>query len=278
MQRRQFGAFTSTAVAGVASWATGLSGCALMSQPSHLPMDVDYDINACAKTQAPVLLVLLPGANMTTQELQEEGFVAAVRKQGLAVDVAIADANLRYVFDGSMMRRMADEVVGPARAQGYQRIWLAGISLGGYVALGYAQKHPGQIEGLMLMAPYLGRRGVIDDIRAAGGPAAWRRTAQPRTSAATPEDIDHGLWMWLTADRDNTLLADRDNTSNAAQRPPIWLGYGSEDRFADSHKLLAGLLPTDRVQAVPGGHDWPPWRALWSQWLQRGAIRGACAA
>jgi pimeloyl-ACP methyl ester carboxylesterase len=256
MQRRQFGALATTAVAGV----TGLAGCALMSQPSHLKMDLDHDFNACAKTQAPVLLVLLPGANMTTQELQEEGFVAAVRQQGLAVDVTLADASLRYVFDGSMMRRMADEVVGPARAQGYQRIWLAGISLGGYVALGYAQKHPGEIEGLMLMAPYLGRRGVIDDIRA----------AKPRTSAATPTDNDHDLWMWLTA--------AQGNTSSPVQRPPIWLGYGSEDRFADSHKLLASLLPNDRVQAVPGGHDWPPWRALWAQWLQRGAINSACKA
>jgi pimeloyl-ACP methyl ester carboxylesterase len=266
MQRRQFGAFATSAVAS----ASGLAGCAVMSQPSHLPMDVDYDINACAKTQAPVLLVMLPGANMTTQELQEEGFVAAVRKAGLAVDVALADASLRYVFDGSMMRRMADEVVGPARAQGYKRIWLAGISLGGYVALGYAQKHPGEIEGLMLMAPYLGRRGVIDDIRAAGGPVAWRVNATPRTSAATPEDIDHNLWMWLTA--------AQNNTASALQRPPIWLGYGSEDRFADSHKLLAGILPRERVQAVPGGHDWPPWRALWAQWLQRGAINSACGA
>jgi pimeloyl-ACP methyl ester carboxylesterase len=266
MRRRQFGALTASAAAS----ASGLGGCALMSQPSHIKMDVDYDIHACAKTQAPVLLVLLPGANMTTQELQEEGFVAAVRKQGLAVDVALADANLRYVFDGSMMRRMTDEVVGPARAQGYKRIWLAGISLGGYVALGYAQKHPGEIEGLMLMAPYLGRRGVIDDIRAAGGPAPWRRIAKPRVSAATPEDIDHSLWMWLTAARDGAI--------SAVQPPPIWLGYGSEDRFADSHKLLAGILPNERVQAVPGGHDWPPWRALWAQWLQRGAIAGTCSA
>jgi pimeloyl-ACP methyl ester carboxylesterase len=262
MQRRQFGAFTTLFT---------LTGCAAMRTPSHLKMDVSYDIDGCAKTQAPVLLVLLPGANMTTLELQEGGFVAAVRKAGLAVDVAIADANLNYVFDGSMMRRMADEVVGPARALGYRRIWLAGISMGGYVGLGYAQLHPGEIEGLLLMAPYLGRRGVMDAMRAAGGPMAWRRHAQPRTSAATPEDIDHNLWMWLTASQDGTHAP--------GSAPPIWLGYGSEDRFADSHQLLASLLPLDRVQAVPGGHDWPPWKALWAQWLKEGplkALRGAC--
>jgi pimeloyl-ACP methyl ester carboxylesterase len=265
MRRRQFGALTC--LVGV----SGLSGCGAMRSASHLKMDVSYDIDGCAKTQAPVLLVLLPGANMTTLELQEEGFVAAVRQAGLAVDVAIADANLNYVFDGSMMRRMADEVVGPARALGYRRIWLAGISMGGYVGLGYAQLHPGEIEGLLLMAPYLGRRGVMDEMRAAGGPMAWRRSAQPRTSAATPEDIDHNLWMWLTA--------PQSSTGATVSPPPIWLGYGTEDRFADSHRLLAGLLPSERVQAVPGGHDWPPWKALWAQWLKEGplkALRGTC--
>jgi pimeloyl-ACP methyl ester carboxylesterase len=269
MQRRQFGAFGAL---GSLSTLFSLTGCAAMRTPSHLKMDVSYDIDGCAKTQAPVLLVLLPGANMTTLELQEEGFVAAVRKAGLAVDVAIADANLNYVFDGSMMRRMADEVVGPARALGYRRIWLAGISMGGYVGLGYAQLHPGEIEGLVLMAPYLGRRALIDEMRVAGGPLAWRRSAQPRTSAATPEDIDHNLWMWLTAPQ---------NSGNTLAPPPIWLGYGTEDRFADSHKVLAGILPSDRVQAVPGGHDWPPWKALWAQWLQEGppkGLRGACPA
>jgi pimeloyl-ACP methyl ester carboxylesterase len=248
MQRRQ-------AMLSVAAGGAGLlGGCGVLFRPSNIKMDVFYDDRACAKTQAPVLLVLLPGANMEISELQREGFVAAVRQRHLAVDVAIADANLNYVFDGSMLKRVREDVVGAARAQGYQRIWLAGISLGGFVAMGYALKNPGEIEGLMLMAPYLGRRQVMQDIVQAGGPAAWRLTAQPRGA----DDIDHELWMWLSGPRTDA--------------PPIWLGYGREDRFAPSHALLASLLPADRVQVVPGGHDWPPWRTLWGHWLQDGPL------
>jgi len=36
--------------------------------------------------------------------------------------------------------------------------------------------------------------------------------------------------------------------------------------------LLAAALPATRVTDLPGGHDWPPWRALWTQWLDSGAL------
>lgn len=59
--------------------------------------------------------------------------------------------------------------------------------------------------------------------------------------------------------------------------PPVWLGFGREDRFADAHRLLAQALPAERHFDVPGGHDWPPWRALWSAWLDRRLLPQACA-
>ncbi len=240
--------------------AAGLGGCAVLASPSRIRMDVQYDDNGCVKTQASVLLVLLPGANMALAELQREGFVAAVRRRGLAVDVRLADANLGYARDGSMLRHLEDDVIGPARDQGYRRIWLAGISLGGFVALGYTLHHPDQIEGLCLIAPYLGKETLLREIEAAGGPAAWARQAAP----AQPDDIERRVWQWLAAP--------------PAGAPPLWLGYGSDDRLAEGHRLLAGILPPDRVASAPGGHDWPPWRALWSQWLDRGLLPAACPA
>jgi pimeloyl-ACP methyl ester carboxylesterase len=225
-------------------------------QPTPIAMELIADDRAC-KTQAPVLLVLLPGANMTPEEMAAEGMLTAVRKQGLAVDVVVAGAGLEYVYDGSIMDRLHSDVIAPYRERGYRRIWLAGISLGGFVALGYSMRHPGEVEGVIALAPYLGRRQLIQEITAAGGPARWGPSQVPR-----PDDIDQRLWRWLAA-----LPADA---------PQVYLGYGRDDRFAAGHQLLAQLLPPSHVKSAPGGHDWPPWRQLWSEWLAAGVLPASC--
>jgi pimeloyl-ACP methyl ester carboxylesterase len=242
--------------------ASGLStACSVLRLPTPIPMDLIADDRGCAQ-QAPVLLVLLPGAHMTPAEMQAEGFLDAVRQRHLAVDVLAAGAALDYVYDGSVLRRLHEEVIGPYRARGYRRIWLAGISLGGFVAMGYAMQHPGQVEGIITLAPYLGRRQLVQEIADAGGPDRW---GQARVSQVPrPDDMDQRLWRWLT---------DR-----PAGAPALYLGYGREDRFAASHKLLSQLLPATHVRSAPGGHDWPPWRQLWAEWLDAGLLPKACPA
>lgn len=250
----------SRRLAALTLGAAALPGCTLLWRPIPGGMDARYDDRACPATLAPVLLVFLPGAHMAPAELQEQGFVSALRARHRAVDMLLPDAHLGYMYDGSLLTRLHDDVIAPARAQGYRRIWLAGISLGGFLALAYAMEHPGQVEGIVTLAPYLGRGPLVQDIVAAGGPTAWRRAAQPRDG----EDRDHRLWMWLSA-----LPADA---------PPLWLGYGRDDRLGAGLRLLAGLLPAERVQTAPGGHDWAPWQMLWSQWLDRGLLPGTCTA
>ena len=249
---------------GAAVAVASLGGCAALAGPSRIRMDVIRDDRGCGDSLSPTLLVLLPGANMRPEELVQQGFVAAVRQRQRAVDLALPDAHLGYVYDGSLFDRLRDDVIAPALspAQGRRQIWLAGISLGGYVALNVAlnaaQHHPEQIAGVLMLAPYLGRRPLLKAIADAGGPAIWRRTAQPRDA----NDIDHALWMWLSDPQ--------------RPGPPLWLGYGSEDRLADGHRLLAGVLPADRVTSTPGGHDWLPWQTLWAQWLDRGLLPAVC--
>lgn len=248
---------TGRRAAVVALAATGLAGCGTWFRPSPVTMDLLFDDRACVR-QAPVLLVLLPGANMTPAEMLDQGMLHAVRERGLAVDVVVADAQQHYLYDGSMLQRLRQDVIAPLRQRGYRRIWLAGVSLGGYVAIGYAMRHPDEIEGVVTLAPYLGRRPLVQAVAQAASPAAWRQTAQPREA----EDFDHTLWMWLT--------------QHGAEAPPLYLGYGTEDRFAQGHQALASLLPVSHVDSVPGGHDWAPWRSLWARWLQRGLLPAAC--
>lgn len=256
--RRAAGPQLGMACAAATLLLTACAGSVLQPRPSPLPMEQIVDDRACPRTQAPVLLVLLPGVHMTPAEMQHEGFIAAVRQRKLAVDIVIAGIQLDHTRDGSVIRRLRNEVVAPARAQGYRQIWLAGISLGAYLALQYERSHPGEVQGLLLIAPYLGRRTLTQQIETAGGPAAWRERVPP----AAADDVDQALWAWLSA--------------LPAAAPPIWLAAGSEDRFAAEHRLLAGVLPLQRSSTLPGGHDWTPWRRLWAQWLDRGVLPAVC--
>lgn len=222
-------------------------------------MELLHDNSDCT-AQAPVLLVLLPGASMTAQELVDEGFVQALRSRRLAVDALVVGAGLEYVYDGSLITRLHDDVLQPYRARGYSRIWLAGISLGGFAAMAYALRHPGRIEGIVALAPYLGRRPLVQEVAAAGGAAAWLQ--RPATALPRPDDVDQQLWRWLAA--------------RPADAPRLVLGYGTEDRFAEGHRVLAQTLPPADVLSAPGGHTWVPWRQLWGTWLDRGVLPAAC--
>jgi pimeloyl-ACP methyl ester carboxylesterase len=202
--------------------------------------------------RAPTLLVLLPGALQMPETLLEEGMAAAVRARGLAVDIALVDPGLRTIneaTDGSVAARLAS-LLAPAR-QDYSMLWLAGVSLGGFMALAHAARHPDHVDGLFLLAPYPGNRLLTGAIDAAGGPVAW--AAEGPANAA---DDEENAWRWLAH-------------NGRAGRPEIHLGHADADRFAGGQRLMAQLLPPERVALIAGGHDWPSWRTLWNNFLDR---------
>jgi pimeloyl-ACP methyl ester carboxylesterase len=249
----RLGALACAASGGSCTALTGLM------RSSPLPMDIIHDQRACAGFRAPTLLVFLPGAYMTPDELVREGFGSAVRERNLPTDVWFVQTELAQLVDRTAMQRLHDEIIEVARAQGYQRLWLAGISLGAFLAMSYAARWPGRIDGIVTMGAYPGRRQLLQDIQAAGGLEAWRRSAQPREA----DDLDHNVWVWLSR-------PDRDKTA-------LYVGYGAEDRFADAQALIASTVPAAQRDVVPGGHDWPPWRALWARWLDQGVLGAPCS-
>src|SRR5204862_6470857 len=105
----------------------------------------------------------------------------------------------------------------------------------------------------------LGDPAVSAEIATAGGLARW-------TPGADARDFRR-LWTSL-----------RGYATHDAGRPPLWLAYGPSDRYAYGHRLLASALPADRVLVEPGGHDWPTWTRLWSDFLSRGAFPGRLGA
>lgn len=227
----------------------GLAGCGAWAVPQAGPMELLH-LDDSGPYAAPTLLVMLPGAYSAPQEFVDEGFVRALRQRRMPVDVVIAGARIEHYVEGRVLERLREQVIAPARARGVRSVWLLGISLGGLFALAYAARHPGEISGLITLAPYLGRRTLYAEIVAAGGPAAWARGRK----AQADDQLEHDVWTWL---------------GSGSATPLPTLGYGLEDRFAESHRLLASLLPATQVITAAGGHDWPAWRALWLQCLER---------
>lgn len=104
------------------------------------------------------VLVMLPPAKACAQDLVDQGFVVAIRELALPLDVALVDADADYYLEGNIGERLAADVLGPMRADGYARIWLMGISLGGYGCIALARRHAAELEGVILLAPFLGSR------------------------------------------------------------------------------------------------------------------------
>jgi pimeloyl-ACP methyl ester carboxylesterase len=209
---------------------------------------------APCKARPDTLLVMLPGSYSLPEEFVSEGFVKAVRDRQLAVDVLLVDAHVGYYDNRTIVTRLGADVIQPARAQGYRHIWLAGISIGGVGAMLYADARPDDVDGVVVLAPYLGTRLTAQEIKNAGSLAAWPAPLVP------PEgDVDVSLWRWLQA-----------QTSPAfpGKKIPLFLGYGLDDRFVFNARVLSAELPPPRVFTTEGGHDWPAWRPLWQRVVQ----------
>ena len=197
-----------------------------------------------------ILLLMLPGAKNTPQQLVENGFIRELRERRLPVDVLALDVHVDLYLERADIERALHNALDEARAHGYRRIWLLGISLGGSGAMICATQRPAEIEGIFLLAPFLGTRGIIAEVEAAGGLGHWRAG-----------DIGG-------RDQERMLLEQiRCYTQDTDGFPPIYLGYGSDDRYRGASIMLAERLAQPRVSVVPGGHDWDTWILLWRRLL-----------
>ena len=201
-------------------------------------------------------MLLLPGANESSAGFARAGFHDAVRERRLDIELDCCDLEFKHLTDRTMLERLHDGPLAAARASGCDPVWLAGVSLGGFMALAYAARYPAELNGLCLIAPYLGSRILTREISRAGGLAAWN------PGEADAADEDRQLWRFIKLRRN--------------PGPMFYLGHGSDDRVADSHRLLAESLPAESVDVVHGAHDWPAWRQVWNHFLDKWPVPG-CA-
>lgn len=216
-----------------------------------MSMQAIFD-RAAPAAGTPPLLVMLPGAGDHAADFVAQGFIAALRERALPVDAIAAEASSDHYLDKSVLTRLHEGVIAPAREDHGGPLWLLGISLGGMGAALYARAHPGEVAGLILLAPFFAVRGAIAEVTRAGGLDAWR------PGAIAADDTEGQLLLWL-----------KSYAPGGPGLPAICLGYGTNDRYAPASDLLAARLPPAQVATVAGGHDWVTWRILWQILLDR---------
>jgi pimeloyl-ACP methyl ester carboxylesterase len=202
-------------------------------------------------------IVLLPAARQRLEEFIDAGFDRALHACGAAFELLLVDPEQAHLNDRSWMSRLRDEIVLPMRATG-RPIWLGGISLGAFMALRFAAATPQPMDGLCLIAPYLGSRIVAADIARHADLASWT------PGELSEEDDERLVWRYVRGLR--------------TPPPRLFLGLGREDRFADTQQLLARSLPPACCLRLDGGHEWPVWRRLWENFLEHHLLRGAQSA
>lgn len=159
------------------------------------------------------------------------------------------------------------------------RFALAGLSMGGIVAMEALRQAPGRVERLALLdtnplaeAPEVRARRPAQVERALGGrlDAVMRDEMKPNYLAEGPGKeaiLDLCLAMALDLGpeafaRQSAALATRpDQTATLrAFRGPALVLMGQEDRLCprDRHDLMAGLMPQARLVVVEGAGHLPP--------------------
>ena len=157
---------------------------------------------------APTRVLLLPAAYCAPEDFLREGFGKAVKDRVLPVDLVFVELKLQHLTDRTILRRLRHEIVLPARALGCRSLWLGGISLGGFVAIAYAERYLQEIDGLCLFAPYLGNHIVVGEIERSHGVDGWT------PGELADDDDERRIWRFIKEQR--------------SRKSPLHLGFGHD--------------------------------------------------
>ena len=243
--------------AAVLVLAIACAACAPV-RPASVPM-ATRALGGSSGGAGGCLVLFLPGRRDKLGDYGRRSFPEMAARAGLVAQFVEADAHFGYYKAQTITDRLYEDIVAPARARGVERIWIVGISMGGLGAILYARSHSEGLGGVVALAPFLGDEEPRL-VAAAGGLRSYTMGA-PRAVG----DYERGLWGWL-----------KRYTAEGADRPPIWLGLGTQDDLAWADRLLADALPPGRAFVEKGGHDWRTWSRLWQDVLDAGILQRDC--
>ncbi len=174
---------------------------------------------------------------------------------------------------GFSIADLADDVAALLTALGLERAGVGGLSMGGYVALAFAQRHRARLAELILCdtkaAPdspgaRKGREEAIELVRTEGV-AALRDRQIPRLLAPTASEALRAEVRALATDRADGVIAAiralRDRPDRRAELPriscPTLVVVGREDGLSTPAEAgeMAAQIPGARLAEIPNaGH------------------------
>ncbi|MDH5408863.1 MAG: alpha/beta fold hydrolase [Gammaproteobacteria bacterium] len=221
-----------------------LVGCSFLPE-SVIPLK---SISQPAPKPSDTLVVFLPGLADDEQTFVKEKFFSAVSDRKKNIDLMAVHTHIGYLLDGTYAERIKEDVILPARKKGYKKIWLVGVSLGGFISVNYLRQQPDDVTGLILFGPFLGQEGQLKEIKKQGGVLKWQ-----------PEDVESlsktlSLWYWFKQNQKKYLKN-------------IYVNYGDKDKLAYGIKMFSPLINKSHITEIKGIHGWKTWRELWHMLL-----------
>jgi hypothetical protein len=224
----------------IASIVVLFLGCAGSRDKKALP-----SIRYSGMTGKRSLVVLLPTMGGEGSHYETQGFLDEVWERGFEASMEVVDVKPSLYLGSRVVELLKTEVIEPAKTEGFEEFYLVGISLGGHGVLLYATEYPEDVDGIVILAPFISGDRASDAIDQAGGLEDW-------------EDCPFLAWTHAC----NLWKSLKVYVSDPRNQKKVVLGFGTEDIFIDQCRILSEVLLPEQVFTVSGGHDWETWKKL----------------
>ncbi|WP_338875507.1 alpha/beta hydrolase [Spirosoma sp. SC4-14] len=182
----------------------------------------------------------------------------------LSADIRVIKPNFAHSTSHTTIEAYAEELNAQLQSAGIDKVVLAGHSMGGYIALAYAERYPEQVHGLVLYhsTAYaddadrkIQRQQLIDTMKAQGGAQFIEKQLPKMVAPHYPAEKTQELVARFRGLPTEALIAgmkaiagrpDRTHVLRDAQYP-VLLVLGREDQLISVEKTKALADLSDRI-------------------------------
>lgn len=200
--------------------------------------------------------------------------------------------NTPVLSSAPSMDALADYVAANLKKQGFTQVTVAGMSMGGYVALAMAERYPDMVAGLGLISTQIEadspamrrlRRTIVANVRKHGPSAATQALVEKLFSRKRQNDLQltqFAVQSAKTASADGICWAmeamsgRQDHTEFfKGLQIPLVVVHGTEDAYTPIERAreMSKINPKAQFIEVPGGGHATPWE---SPGIVAGALLG----